>query len=70
MVVDRHKKQSHNLLRGVLGTKCLLTIGIIEFHNNCFTTSYSYSNTFALLLNLKFKGKFQNLFLVWFVSHS
>ena len=52
MTVDHHKKQFHNLLSAVLGAKCLQTIGIIEFHNNFFTTSYLYSNTFALLLNL------------------
>jgi len=69
MTVNHHKKQFHNLLSAVLGAKCLQTIGIIEFHNNFFTTSYLYSNTFALLLNL-FGRKVSNLFLVWFMSHS
>ena len=58
MIVDLHKKQF------VLGTTCLQTIGIIEFHNNFFTTPYLYSITFALLLNLFGKKSFKICF--WF----
>lgn len=51
----------------VLGTKCLQTVGIIEFHNNFFTTPYCIQQYFCLIIKSIWKESFKICF--WFGLH-